>query len=190
MLSYSPRRDIKFTLFTDSIAKMERIYESQCAKVIREYCSRWIVFPSCHMDFLKELDMILYMFSWQNKKDILSSFNYDNPLYIELNEKAFRLCGLVKNEFTYKERPINQIRRQLDKPYLFSIKDYVEQYLRNDAFSKIDKSYIPHPPYVQYDNQDSRKDSNDLDDLIKRIDAKIAELEAEEDEEENEEDKE
>lgn len=191
ILPYSLYSDIHFVLLVDNIAMLESVYDADIGRVIREYCARWIIYPTRNLKFLEELNGVLDIYVGSNKELLLNELRSNIPILFDEEQGIAPYMSSGEGVFSFQPSRRRQGNFLPLEPDVFSIKDYTEEEKRKDLFVELenrdqiseaakDGLQLGSEGRVSASEGTSKKVSLDIDDLVRRIDQKIQELEEEE----------
>lgn len=163
---------IRFIFLVDSIAMLETVYGTEIGRAIREYCARWLIFPTKNMEFLADSKILLETYAGEKKEYFLAALRSNNPiLFDEFQQLSiYEESGLGVFSLGSGDKHQSVILPQ--KPDIFSITNYVKEEKKKKLFIELEKS--------KQQSEEKEDSSLHYSDLIRKLDERIKEIEAEE----------
>ena len=173
-LSFGMDANIHFVLMVDNIAMLESVYGVDTGKVLREYCDRWVIYPTRNQKMVEELKVLIDFYGKNEDtiKDIKETLINDKPIIISEGQGVDYLVLKSEELFSYKAFKRPKCHSALPSPSLFSISDYVSEQQKREKFAELDRGRISYSDRNALSHLSSEE-------LLRRIDEKIAEIEAE-----------
>ena len=136
ILSFSLDCKTRFVLFADSISMLENVYSSDYGKVIREYCARWIIYPTRNLKILEELNSILDTYAGDKKEKLLNELRNNKPIVIDEDQRISPYTSLNGNMFTIRESNNKRNNFIPQEPAIFSIVEYTRKQKKHKLILK------------------------------------------------------
>lgn len=172
VVSYSVDFQINYIFFVDNIAMLENVYDAEIGEVLREYCNKWIVFPTRNKKILAELNAILETYAREHQEKIIGVLKRNKPIVLDEHQTIAPYAMSEELPFEYQSCERKSNHYLLKEPQIFSIQDFVKEKKKENMASILENEEPRHKILQQ--------PPIDIDKLVRKIDLKIAELEAEE----------